>query len=353
MVTLKIDATSLVGQVLEDYCTWKDFQKFVHGARHLHIDTGAQGLPCFLWTDLKGINNCESPVIVIDAMTEGWHCAETFAQYSKNRHYVIFSSGWWDVDQNCLPVSYDLVYYPYWLMELVDVSLSPHRFCFHQNRLYNYGTKKLLFTCIVGGRRSERDKLIDLIQSNLSEMPHCLKYAGKWLTDVPVDTFDIMDTLRQYDSHAQLNPKYYYHNQHAFYTDLLDLSRFNLVVETNIDMNQHSWFLTEKTLKAMLCGCPFVIMATPWFLRRLRDMGFRTYGNIWNESYDDILDTDQRMCAIIDLCRELADLDWDHHREQLVAIRNHNFATLCNLGFASDQSFRHLELVMSKLAHVR
>ena len=31
---------------------------------------------------------------------------------------------------------------------------------------------------------------------------------------------------------------------------------------------------------------PFIIYAAPYFLERLRDMGFRTYHGCWDESYD-------------------------------------------------------------------
>jgi hypothetical protein len=347
---LSINATSLVGQVIRDYNVWRDWQQFISGHNHLGIEISDQGIPCFLWGQLQQINSCESQVVAIDSMTEGWHCAKVFRKYNVDKHYVIFSSGWWDKKQVNLPISYDLVYYPYWLMEMVDVSFSPHRFCFHQDRHYSFEHKSYVFTSIIGGRRPERDQLVSLIQSKVNNLDYCLKYAGQWLRLPPSDVPDIMDTTSHYDSHAQLNTSYHYHNQHALYSSLLNISYFNLVVETNIDMDQHSWFLTEKTLKAMLCGCPFVIAATPWFLRRLRDMGFRTYQDIWDESYDEILDTSQRMCAIVDLCQELSKLNWAEHRRQLIEIRNHNFANLCNLGKVADQSFRHLETIMSTLS---
>lgn len=344
-----INATDLVGQVIEDYSVWRDWRQFISGTEHLDVARSTQGIPCFLWGHLQQINSCPSKVVAIDSMTEAWHCAKVFRQYDTSKHYVIFSSGWWDQSQVDLPISYDLVYYPYWLMEMVDVSFSPHRFCFHQDRHYSFEQKQFVFTSVIGGRRPERDMLVSVIQKKLAGLDYCLKYAGQWLRSPPAHVPDIMDSASQYDSHAQLNTHYHYHNQHALYSPLLNVSYFNLVVETNIDMDQHSWFLTEKTLKAMLCGCPFVIVGTPWFLRRLRDMGFRTYDSIWDESYDEILDTPQRLCAIIDLCRELSKLDWSQHRDQLIEIRNHNFATFCNLGKVSDQSFQHLENVMSKL----
>lgn len=345
---ISIAATGLVQQVLQDYEVWSDHQKFVASTLPTPVLQHSDGWPCYHYNQIQHINSDPHDTVVIDNLTEGWHTKPALVQYRSDKHYLIFTAGWWDVDQVHLPFSYDLVYYPYWLMEMVDVSLSPHRFCFHQNRRYTYGPKDFLFTCIAGGKRPVRDQLVSAVATDLRHHAMILKYAGNWLRSPPDHCKDIMDLhVANYSNHAQINPRYHYHVGHAFYTDLLDQSYFNLVIETNFDMDQHSWFLTEKTLKAMLCGVPFVVAATPGFLQGLRRMGFKTYDSIWDESYDNILDHQQRLCAIIQLCDDLSRLDWLGHQAELLAIRNHNFAVFANLGQTVHDCFSRLSMTLA------
>ena len=51
----------------------------------------------------------------------------------------------------------------------------------------------------------------------------------------------------------------------AFYNQ----SYFNIVVETDINYTDN-FFLTEKTVKALLTGMPFVIVGTPDFIKNLQ-----------------------------------------------------------------------------------
>ena len=39
----------------------------------------------------------------------------------------------------------------------------------------------------------------------------------------------------------------------------------------------------------------------PFALKRLRDIGYKTFHTIWDECYDEIIDFNKRMAAIVDL----------------------------------------------------
>jgi hypothetical protein len=56
--------------------------------------------------------------------------------------------------------------------------------------------------------------------------------------------------------------------------------------------------LTEKTLRPIACGQPFMLMATHGSLQYLRDYGFRTFDGIINETYDTIIDPKERLSAV-------------------------------------------------------
>jgi hypothetical protein len=74
-------------------------------------------------------------------------------------------------------------------------------------------------------------------------------------------------------------------------------------VDTNISLLQHynrfaveivcetytlgnTFFPTEKTIRPLMAAKPILVYGPRYYLARLRSMGFRTYGEIWDESYD-------------------------------------------------------------------
>ena len=74
-------------------------------------------------------------------------------------------------------------------------------------------------------------------------------------------------------------------------------SGIEVVLETLFD--DCRLHLTEKTLRPIACGKPFMLAATPGSLQYLRDYGFETFDGLIDESYDTILDPVQRLQAIV------------------------------------------------------
>lgn len=77
----------------------------------------------------------------------------------------------------------------------------------------------------------------------------------------------------------------------------------HLVAETIFGSNKIH--ITEKMFKPMVMKQPFIVFAGPRTLEFLRNYGFQTFGEIWNESYDLITDPNKRMDAIISLINTL------------------------------------------------
>lgn len=74
-------------------------------------------------------------------------------------------------------------------------------------------------------------------------------------------------------------------------------SNIEVVLETLFDDTR--WHLTEKSLRPLAVGKPFVLMATPGSLKYLRSYGFETFSPLIDESYDDITAPVDRMQAVI------------------------------------------------------
>jgi hypothetical protein len=56
-----------------------------------------------------------------------------------------------------------------------------------------------------------------------------------------------------------------------------------------------SFFLTEKTIKPIAMGHPFIILSTKHFLKNLRRLGFKTFGDFIDESYDECDNVNDRV----------------------------------------------------------
>jgi hypothetical protein len=88
-------------------------------------------------------------------------------------------------------------------------------------------------------------------------------------------------------------------DMHNFLTkkDMWLNSYFSVVSETSVD--QRFTFITEKTIRPIIYYHPFIVWGNPFTLKRLRELGFETFPELFDESYDTILDETKRMEKII------------------------------------------------------
>ena len=99
------------------------------------------------------------------------------------------------------------------------------------------------------------------------------------------------------------------HPMHSCWLSLFDQSAESLlylVTETVATGRRHH--LTEKTFKPIALGMPFVIVGTQGSLRYLRSYGFKTFGDLWDESYDNEPDDSKRIEKIAHTLKLLDDL---------------------------------------------
>lgn len=86
--------------------------------------------------------------------------------------------------------------------------------------------------------------------------------------------------------------------------------------------------LTEKTFKAIALEMPFVLVAPAGSLAYLREYGFRTFADIFNESYDEETDDILRIEKVAELLKDLNNLSVTErqqiHRACLPVVK-HNY----------------------------
>jgi len=83
-------------------------------------------------------------------------------------------------------------------------------------------------------------------------------------------------------------------------------SAIEVVLETLFDDTR--WHLTEKALRPIACGKPFILAATPGSLQYIRSYGFKTFSGLIDETYDTITDPRLRLEAITNEMRRISAL---------------------------------------------
>jgi len=95
-------------------------------------------------------------------------------------------------------------------------------------------------------------------------------------------------------------------------------SYFNITTETFFFEN--ATFFTEKTLKPILGLQPFIMICTAHFLKYFKNLGFKTFDSIWDESYDDEEDDFIRLQKILKLIDKIASWDLDTCRKKYESV---------------------------------
>lgn len=124
---------------------------------------------------------------------------------------------------------------------------------------------------------------VDLNDSpiEIDAVPSLRSETAKFLAYTPY----MSDTMNnnERNNHAVLEPKYH-----------VD-SYCNIVLETHFDADQsEGTFLTEKTFKPIKHGQMFFVAGPQHSLALLRELGYRTFDSVLDNSYDAIADHTQR-----------------------------------------------------------
>ena len=93
-----------------------------------------------------------------------------------------------------------------------------------------------------------------------------------------------------------------WHQSCSAYSNVWNKYQIEVISET--DAYSDFWF-TEKTANCLATGKPFVLVAGPSSLARLRSMGFQTFDTIIDECYDDQKDPTSRIKHLIASLQEL------------------------------------------------
>lgn len=110
----------------------------------------------------------------------------------------------------------------------------------------------------------------------------------------------------------------------------------DLVVESHVSGN--TFYATEKTFRSMWMKKPFIIFASQNYLEYLRQMGFQTFWQFWDEGYDGF-EAKDRLQSILNLIDDLASRppsDLDQMYQSMQPILEHNYRLLKTKTFTTE-----------------
>lgn len=111
-------------------------------------------------------------------------------------------------------------------------------------------------------------------------------------------------------------------------------SYFSIVTESEMSGGDIERY-TEKSVKALLCGHPVVILGNPFTLRTLKQLGFITFSDFWDESYDQVLDPADRLHKALGVIDQLLSMNESEFRQIMVdawPLVEHNIRNAAGLG---------------------
>lgn len=113
---------------------------------------------------------------------------------------------------------------------------------------------------------------------------------------------------------------------------------FSLVTETICAESAHS-FRTEKIAKPLAMGHPFIAVANHGFYRDLHDLGFRTFGHVIDETFDQIDHHQDRLNRIVQIVTDLCQQDLASFQDECYNVCKYNQQRLAELRDQVRQEF--------------
>jgi hypothetical protein len=238
--------------------------------------------------------------------------------------------------------------------------ISVAYFEYHSNNItgelgpveYNLGSREKIFCCLNRVMRLHRGVLLDSFIENDMINEKC--YYSFHDSSIPdggahelisvyhnlfpnlVKNLELVKTLRLNWDDERLNPTDIRQEDHRLYNN----SYFSVITETifydpdflikkigYFTEQNMGLFFSEKIFKPMIMLHPFIIVAAPFALKALRERGFKTFAPYIDETYDTIVDDDERLDAIVTEVKNLSkktEAEWEEWCKNIKPIVEHN-----------------------------
>jgi len=121
-------------------------------------------------------------------------------------------------------------------------------------------------------------------------------------------------------------------------------SAIDIVLETVFDQNKIQ--LTEKILRPIACGKPFILISEKGSLEYLKSYGFKTFNDLIDESYDNVECPTKRLEKIIQTMKTISSLS--QTKKNHLFFEMHKIAEFNKKWFFSDEFFNKINDELKK-----
>ena len=173
----------------------------------------------------------------------------------------------------------------------------------------NKGKRERYFICLNNYKKEHRTSIVDWIKFNKWQSSVDFSYISENRT---LGVQGNKKTVKDEISLWQDSPPYEYFNRCYFY--IATETHFYQERTAHVVKEEHTsvpTFISEKTLKALHFEIPLIVVGLPYSLRALRDLGYKTFPELFDESYDEELDDNKRMSLIKDTVQNLMNKSLD------------------------------------------
>ena len=130
-----------------------------------------------------------------------------------------------------------------------------------------------------------------------------------------------------------------------------DNSFVDVIHETHDDLPTGNQIFTEKTMRSIYLGKPFLLVGASGSLNELHKLGFKTFGDFWNEDYDFEPNLFDRVDMILQLLYDICDTPYSNLREMKVEMQHildHNKQHLKYLSDTLDSKLKTIDQFINK-----
>jgi len=225
------------------------------------------------------------------------------------------------------------------------------------DKLNPYQLKPYYFDILLGQERPHRNYIFNYINENKLNDQVIMTYMttrhqnfqrcnnSEWIWEsegVEIPEWSIRHTVT----------KVKYYDQLISLSQIIPISIYNqtaysLIAETWGSDNRFT-FNTEKIVKPILAERLFLVASNQYYLRNLRDMGFKTFSGVIDESYDQEPDLERRCAMISEQVEYLIKQPQDEILKQIRPITEYNKHVMLDTDWYGDFA-RELRAVL--LAH--
>jgi hypothetical protein len=192
------------------------------------------------------------------------------------------------------------------------------------------GQEKYLFDILLGTEKPHRDAIYNYVRHNNMSDQMIMTYHRRYNMNIRTSDQYILDesNIEFIDDAAhRTSQQIRYHGRRMVLSQVIPIDIYNqthytIVADTTFTNNFN--FYTEKIVKPILAGRLFVAIGSRYYLKNLKSLGFKSFDNVIDESYDSIADPETRWLKAMEQVAYLCTQDPQEIKAKIKDAVEHN-----------------------------